>query len=137
VGYDVKPDSAERAPSVRYGIALAVSIACSICGQLLMKWAAAGAGSEIGQLEAGGWLVAALSIYTCGVVGWAYALRAIPLGVAYSIGGLNYVGILLGAHYWLGESVTPMRILGVALILGGVVLMVVPRTYTSGHRGEL
>ena len=58
----------------------------------------------------------------------AQSLKYIPLGVAYAIwSGLGTVGsVLLGLLIWK-EILGPVQILGIALIVGGVVMLnVVP-----------
>ena len=54
----------------------------------------------------------------------AYAMRALPLGTAYTIWtGIGAVGAFLVGITVLGESATPARLLAAAMIVGGLVLM--------------
>ena len=54
----------------------------------------------------------------------AIAMRQLPLGTAYTIWtGIGAVGAFLVGIAFLGEAVTPARLLAAALIVGGIVLM--------------
>jgi len=103
--------------------ALTLSVLFSIGGQLLMKWAAIrtlGVAPDWTLLAP---LMLALFVYSLGVVNWMIAVRELPLSIAYPITSLNYVGILAGSHYWFGETITPLRAVGVALVFCGVLMV--------------
>lgn len=54
----------------------------------------------------------------------AAAMRSLPLGTAYTIWtGIGAVGAFVLGIAFLGEQVTPMRILAAVLIVSGLVLM--------------
>ena len=54
----------------------------------------------------------------------AWAMRTLPLGTAYMVWtGIGAVGAFLVGVLWLGEAVTPMRLLAAAMIAGGIILM--------------
>jgi quaternary ammonium compound-resistance protein SugE len=54
----------------------------------------------------------------------AWAMRTLPLGTAYMVWtGIGAVGAVLVGVLWLGEAVTPMRLLAAAMIAGGIILM--------------
>ncbi|MEI9896478.1 MAG: hypothetical protein WDN28_22115 [Chthoniobacter sp.] len=42
--------------------------------------------------------------------------------MAYNLSGATHVLIPLGCWAWLGESISPLRWLGIALVLAGVIL---------------
>jgi quaternary ammonium compound-resistance protein SugE len=51
-------------------------------------------------------------------------LKALPVGTAYGVWvGIGALGVALAGILVLGEAASPMRLLGLALILGGVVLL--------------
>lgn len=77
--------------------------------------------------------VLALAVYGIGVLCWMLALRRVNLGVAYSVSSLNYVGIFLGSYFFFGEVVTLPRLVGVAFILAGVLLIVIRAQPASGR----
>ncbi len=106
-------------------LALMASIVFGIIGQLMMKSAAMeGAGRGVGSLVSIK-TVAALGVYALGVINWIVALRNVNLGVAYSLSSLNYVGIFLGSYFFFGEAISAQKLIGVALIFFGVMLIVI------------
>ena len=57
-----------------------------------------------------------------GLLGWA--MKSLPLGTAYSVWtGIGAVGAFVVGIVMLGESVSAMRLLAAAMIVGGIVLM--------------
>jgi multidrug transporter EmrE-like cation transporter len=122
----------ERLKAIHY-FALCVSIAFGIAGQLLMKWAAMGTTAPVSALVVLPQLTLALGVYSFGVLNWIFALRGVSLSVAYSLSSLNYVGILLGSHYWFGEQISDLRIVGVSLIFLGV-MCIVAMSKSQGRR---
>ena len=52
------------------------------------------------------------------------AMRSLPLGTSYMIWtGIGAVGAFVVGIVLLGETVTPLRLLAAALLVGGLVLM--------------
>jgi multidrug transporter EmrE-like cation transporter len=70
---------------------------------LASPWVCAGILAEIGSL-----------------VLWLQSLRTVPLSVAYNLNGATHALIPLGCWAWLGESISPMRWVGIGLIIVGV-----------------
>ena len=66
----------------------------------------------------GGMLCYALSVCV-----WIAALTKAPVSTAYPMLSLGYVVVAVAAVAWLGESLTLAKVLGIALICGGVVLV--------------
>lgn len=63
------------------------------------------------------------------------ALRVIPMAVAYAVWeGLGIVGIAVAGHLLFGEHITPARILALAAIIAGIVLL--ERGVGSGRDDE-
>jgi multidrug transporter EmrE-like cation transporter len=63
------------------------------------------------------------------------ALRVIPMAVAYAVWeGLGIVGIAVAGHLLFGEHITPARILALAAIITGIVLL--ERGVGSGRDDE-
>lgn len=114
-------------------LAIFVSVALAVVGQLLLK---------IGMLRVGRFSLNISTIvqqYTrillnplvvAGIVGfalsmlvWLYVLSRLELSVAYPFVALNYVLILFASHFLLKETITPLKIMGVAVIVIGVYLI--------------
>jgi len=104
--------------------ALLLSILFGASGQLLMKHAALLNSIAPPTLATVAILLMALAIYSIGIGCWILALRTLPLAVAYPVTSLSYIGILWGSSYCFGESITALRMIGVALVFLGVVLVV-------------
>jgi multidrug transporter EmrE-like cation transporter len=61
--------------------------------------------------------------YAASVCVWVAALSKAPVSTAYPMLSLGYVVVAVIAVLWLGESLTPAKVLGIALICAGVVLV--------------
>ncbi|MCF8468098.1 MAG: EamA family transporter [Sneathiella sp.] len=64
-----------------------------------------------------------LIIYALSVALWLWVLSKVDLSVAYPFVGLGFVVTMLFGILLLNENVTPMRIIGTVLIVGGCVLV--------------
>ena len=54
----------------------------------------------------------------------ALAMRSLPLGTAYMVWtGIGAVGAFVVGVMWLGEALTPLRVMAAALIVTGMVAM--------------
>lgn len=83
------------------------------------------------------WLVALLPLALIGLsfALLSIALRVIPLAVAYAVWeGLGIVGIAAAGHLLFGEHLTPGRMLALAAILAGILLL--ERGVGEEHDGE-
>jgi multidrug transporter EmrE-like cation transporter len=61
--------------------------------------------------------------YAASVCVWVAALSKAPVSTAYPMLSLGYVVVAAVSVSWLGESLTPGKMLGIALICAGVVLV--------------
>jgi multidrug transporter EmrE-like cation transporter len=61
--------------------------------------------------------------YAASVCVWVAALSKAPVSTAYPMLSLGYVVVAAVAVAWLGETLTPAKVLGIALICAGVVLV--------------
>jgi drug/metabolite transporter (DMT)-like permease len=114
-------------------LAIFVSVVLAVVGQLLLK---------IGMLRVGRFSLNISTIiqqYTrillnpfviAGIIGfalsmlvWLYVLSRLELSIAYPFIALNYVLILFASHVLLKETITPLKIMGVAVIVIGVYLI--------------
>jgi len=75
------------------------------------------------ELAAVPWLWAALGCYGLSVVVWLVGLSRVPVSQAYPLLSLGYV-LNIGLAWWLlGEVPNVQRVLGIAVIVFGVVLV--------------
>lgn len=61
--------------------------------------------------------------YALSVCVWVAALSKAPVSTAYPMLSLGYVVVAAVSVAWLGEIMTPAKMLGIALICTGVVLV--------------
>jgi multidrug transporter EmrE-like cation transporter len=61
--------------------------------------------------------------YAASVCVWLAALSKAPVSTAYPMLSLGYVVVAAISVAWLGEVMTPGKVLGIALICAGVVLV--------------
>jgi multidrug transporter EmrE-like cation transporter len=61
--------------------------------------------------------------YGASVCVWLAALSKAPVSTAYPMLSLGYVAVAVVSVMWLGESMTLPKVLGIALICAGVILV--------------
>jgi drug/metabolite transporter (DMT)-like permease len=104
-----------------YYVVLGLSILAGIAGQMLLK-AGADAPSLVAQMLRPSTL-AGLALYGSAAFLYIFALRKIPLSVAFPSVSLSYAVVAVLGHFLFGEPFGPKQIGGIALIMGGVVLI--------------
>jgi undecaprenyl phosphate-alpha-L-ara4N flippase subunit ArnE len=70
------------------------------------------------------WIAAGVSFYIAEIAVYTNALRLLAVSTAFAISSLSFVTVAVFAIWLLRERVTPMRWLGIALIMIGVALIV-------------
>ncbi|MCC7369126.1 MAG: EamA family transporter [Chloroflexi bacterium] len=118
-----------------------VSGVFAVLGQILLKWGLAQIGpltlaparlpELVLALALNPLVVLGLVVTVTGTFFWLITLSRVDLSFAYPFASLNYVAVLVGSWLLLGESPSPVRLLGVLAICGGVCL--IART-SSVHR---
>jgi multidrug transporter EmrE-like cation transporter len=68
-------------------------------------------------------ILGGLACYALSLVVWIMGLSRSDVTIAYPMLSLGYVVAALGAWMFLGEAISPQRLLGIAVILVGVVLL--------------
>ena len=58
-----------------------------------------------------------------GLVIWLVALAQGDLSLVFSIGSLQYILILVSAHFFLNEKIDRMKLLGTLLVIVGITLI--------------
>lgn len=54
---------------------------------------------------------------------WLAALSKAPVSVAYPMLSIGYIVVAAASVIWLGETLSPAKLLGILLICGGVILV--------------
>jgi small multidrug resistance pump len=99
------------------------AIAISIVGQTMLK---AGAEADTFLHQLLDWRTpVGLGLYGLAAMFYMVALRRIPMSVALPCTATSYVAAALIGHFAFGEPLGYIRIAAIALISGGVVLLVV------------
>jgi len=69
------------------------------------------------------YILAGLSCYVLSVGIWIVALSRVEVSIAYPMLSIGYVVNAFAAWWLFGEALTPMRLLGIGIILLGVVVL--------------
>lgn len=104
------------------------------CAQLLLKAGTNGLGGTI-VLNWQNWfsvfvkvfsqppIIAGLGCYGISVIIWIISLSRTDVTIAYPMLSIGYVVSAIGAWMFLGEIVSPQRMLALAVIIVGVILL--------------
>ncbi len=107
-------------------------VALSGAAQLLMKRGAVESipASEDFSLGFAGlhslWVWAGIVCLVTSLVSWLYALRFVPLIVAFNLAGLLHVVLPIASWLLLGETIGMRRWFGIALVFVGVLIVARP-----------
>ena len=104
-----------------YYVVLGIGIVAGIAGQMLLK-AGADAPTMIEQIFRPSTLLG-LALYGSAAFMYIFALRKIPVSVAFPSVSLSYAIVAVMGHFLFGEPFGIKQIGGIALIMGGVVLI--------------
>ncbi|MGA2709559.1 MAG: SMR family transporter [Steroidobacteraceae bacterium] len=66
---------------------------------------------------------AGMVCYAASICVWLAALAKAPVSVAYPMLSIGYILVAWASVVWLGETMSPAKMLGIALICIGVVLV--------------
>lgn len=60
------------------------------------------------------------------LVSWLYVLKQVPLSIAFPLSNVVHVLVPLSCWLFLGETISPRRWFGIALVLVGLVIVAKP-----------
>jgi multidrug transporter EmrE-like cation transporter len=69
------------------------------------------------------WLIGGMACYAVSIVAWLVVLSRAEVSVAYPFLSLGYVIAAALGFFFLGENLTLTRIIGLALLCGGLVFI--------------
>jgi len=69
------------------------------------------------------WLIGGMACYAISIVAWLVVLSRAEVSVAYPFLSLGYVIAAALGFFFLGENLTLTRIIGLALLCGGLVFI--------------
>lgn len=109
---------------------IALTILFTVYGQLILKWQVSqagvlpvGTGAKFGFLFGlflNPWIVSGFLAAFLASLAWMAAMTKFNLSHAYPFMGLSFVLVLIGSGIFFGEAVTPLKIVGTALIVIGI-----------------
>ena len=68
-------------------------------------------------------IMSGMACYAVSLVIWIMALSRVPVSIAYPMLSIGYVANAAVAHFWLGEDVNFLRMLGIGVIVVGVIIV--------------
>jgi len=110
-----------------------LTIIFTVAGQIIVKWQIAKAGAPVASLKGivvwvlhtamNPWflMVGVLVVLAGGA--WFVAMSRLPLGHTYPMMGISFPLVVIGSVVLLGEHITPMHVVGTALVFAGVVVL--------------
>ena len=109
-----------------------VSVTLSACAQVLFKFGVAPVPGSVGNPSLIGAIIntllrpgvlGGLALYGIGTLIWLRALAQIELSQAYPFVGLGFVMTAALGYVVFDEAIGPTRLIGIALVIAGVVLV--------------
>ena len=109
-------------------------VALNATAQLLLKAGAIAAGpielemSSLSGLRAlllSGWVLSGLACYAVSVLAWILALSRVEVSVAYPMLSLGYVVTAVAGWMLFDETMTPLRVAAIGVIIVGVCMLAV------------
>ena len=99
--------------------------------QLIVKWRAASATEaaqsgffqQLIKFLSDPWVLSGYAAALVASFAWLFIVARLPLNVAFpAYIGVTFALVLLGSVFFLGEPLTPTKLIAVAMIFGGIVL---------------
>ena len=114
-------------------ILITLTVLLTVYGQLVLKWQSSMFGplpagvpgklAYLGQMLLNPWVISGLGAAFAASLCWMLALRKLPLSTAYPFTAASFVLVLLFAVVLFNEPVTLGKVLGTAMIVGGILVM--------------
>ncbi len=102
-------------------VALAAGVLLGVGGQVLLKSGASG--ETLLQQFLAPQSIIGLALYFAAALCYMYALRKIPVSIAFPSVSLSYVLVALLGFWLYGEPITVSKLAGIALVCCGVFLI--------------
>lgn len=69
------------------------------------------------------WVMGGMFLHVSALVVWLWALSKVDISFAYPFLALGYVLVSAMAWFWLGETLSLMKILGMAIVIVGILVL--------------
>lgn len=107
-----------------------LTVLLTAAAQILLKLGANGSAANdslwswLGVAElASGWTWIGIFAFVASFGSWLYALRFLPLGVAFALTNGVHVFVPLGSWLFLHENIGLVRLRGIVLVIAGIMLL--------------
>ena len=111
---------------------LSISIVLTASAQIFFK---IGVDSRLGTPWYGFpvsiWIWTGISAVLVSLFSWLYAIKSIPLIVAFNLAATNHILVAIGAWAFLGEKITQQRWLGISLVALGAFFIARPSSHAE------
>lgn len=67
-----------------------------------------------------GWVWAGILCFITSFIFWLKVLKVLPLNIAFNLVNIEHVFVPLASYLFLGEMISPMRAIGIGIVLLGV-----------------
>ncbi len=108
-------------------ICIAVTVLCTVYGQLVTKWRVNALGEHSTSIIAYYKTLFLDPLFLSGLIAvipagfcWIYAIKHINLSIAYPFIGLTFALVFLGSALFLNEPMTISKLIGTLLIVAGI-----------------
>jgi drug/metabolite transporter (DMT)-like permease len=109
---------------------MAVTIALTVYGQLVIKWQVIDAGNYpagwgdriafLGRLLINPWVISCFAAAGLAALFYISALTRFDLSVVYPFMSLSFVFVLILSSVFFGEAITPLKTIGIGMIVAGL-----------------
>ncbi len=72
------------------------------------------------QALVSGWIWAGILCFIISFVFWLKVLKVLPLNIAFNLVNIEHIFVPLASYLFLGETISSMRAVGIAVVLLGV-----------------
>jgi drug/metabolite transporter (DMT)-like permease len=134
-GAGASPVPIVRAPRGLFNpyVHLALGVVLVTLAELLLKRGAAATAAESGHADwtgvnalASPWVWGGVVFHIAGLLCWLHVLRYVPLIIAFNLMNAVHVLVPLGSWVFLGEQLPGKRVIGIAVIIAGLVVLSKP-----------
>ena len=77
------------------------------------------------------WIGTGIFAILLSLFSWLYALKSVPLIVAFNLAATNHIFVAIGAWAFLGEKITQQRWVGISLVALGAFFIARPSSYAK------
>lgn len=109
-----------------------ISVMVTAYGQLVVKWRVSQRGHLpatlegklhfFGSLLTDPWVLSAMATTFLAALCWMAALSKLDLSRAYPFSAVSFISVLIFSGLFLGEGISPGKVLGVAIVITGLII---------------